>query len=73
MLEYSGDKLHKADLLAARFDYIYELSVASAAEIRAVEGIDADEADSIVRFFRSNEKLVRKLNTYPFIGCRRNR
>ena len=62
-LNIPGINWHKADLLAARFDYIYELSVASAAEIRAVEGIDADEADSIVRFFRSNEKLVRKLNT----------
>lgn len=37
-LNIPGINWHKADLLAARFDYIYELSVASAAEIRAVEG-----------------------------------
>lgn len=54
---------HKADLLAARFDYIYELSVASPGDIAEVEGIDAAEAELIARFFRNNEKLVRKLNT----------
>lgn len=62
-LNIPGIDKHKADLLAARFDYIYELSVASAEEMTAVEGIDAGEAERIVRFFRSNEKLVRKLNT----------
>lgn len=62
-LNIPGIDWHKADLLAARFDYIYELSVASFSEIAAVEGIDEKEAEGIARFFRNNEKLVRKLNT----------
>lgn len=62
-LNIPGIDWHKADLLAARFDYIYELSVASPADITEVEGIDAAEAELIARYFRNNEKLVRKLNT----------
>lgn len=62
-LNMPGIDWHKADLLAARFDYIYELSVASPGDIAEVEGIDAAEAELIARFFRNNEKLVRKLNT----------
>lgn len=62
-LNIPGVDWHKADLLAARFDYIYELSVASPGDIAEVEGIDAAEAELIARFFRNNEKLVRKLNT----------
>lgn len=58
-----GIDWHKADLLAAHFDYIYELSVAGADEIAKVEGITAGEAEAVARFFRQNEKLVRKLNT----------
>ena len=34
-----GIDWHKADLLAARFDYIYELSVASMENILEIEGI----------------------------------
>lgn len=62
-LNIPGVDWHKADLLAARFDYIYELSVASPRDIAEVEGIDTAEAELIARFFRNNEKLVRKLNT----------
>lgn len=62
-LNIPGVDWHKADLLAARFDYIYELSIASPGDIAEVEGIDAAEAELIARFFRNNEKLVRKLNT----------
>lgn len=62
-LNIPGIDWHKADLLAARFDYIYELSVASLSEIAAVEGIDGKDAEWIARFFKNNEKLVRKLNT----------
>lgn len=62
-LDIPGVDRHKADLLAARFDYIYELSVAVPDEIAAVEGITLEEAEGIARFFRHNEKLVRKLNT----------
>lgn len=62
-LNIPGVDWHKADLLAARFDYIYELSIASPGDITEVEGIDAAEAELIARFFRNNEKLVRKLNT----------
>lgn len=62
-LNIPGVDWHKADLLAARFDYIYELSVASPGDIAEVEGIDVAEAELIARFFRNNEKLVRKLNT----------
>lgn len=62
-LNIPGIDWHKADLLAARFDYIYELSIASVDEIAEVEGIDYTEAELIVRFFNQNEKLVRKLNT----------
>ena len=62
-LNIPGIDWHKADLLAARFDYIYELSIALPAEIAEVEGIDLAEAEIIARFFRANEKLVRRLNT----------
>lgn len=62
-LNIPGLDWHKADLLAARFDYIYELSIAKPAEIAAVEGISPEEAETIVRFFRANERMVRKLNT----------
>ncbi len=63
-LNIPGIDWHKADLLAARFDYIYELSVAAPAEIVAlVEGISEAEAETVVAFFRKNDKLVRKLNT----------
>ncbi|NCE72892.1 NAD-dependent DNA ligase LigA [Odoribacter sp. Z80] len=62
-LHISGIDRHKADLLAARFDYIYELSVASPEELVKVEGIDDVEAEVITIFFAQHEKLVRKLNT----------
>lgn len=58
-----GVDKYKADLLATQFDYIYELSVASVDEITQMEGIDLELAETIVRFFSKNEKLVRKLNT----------
>ena len=63
-LNIPGIDWHKADLLAARFDYIYELSVATPAEIVSLtEGISETEAEAVAAFFRKNEKLVRKLNT----------
>ncbi len=58
-----GVDRYKADLLAAQFDYIYELSVATVEEITKMESIDLNLAETIVRFFSKNEKLVRKLNT----------
>lgn len=62
-LNIPGVDLHKADLLAAKFDYIYELSQAGIEDILSISGIGREEAEQIVRFFRKNEKLVRKLNT----------
>lgn len=62
-LQIPGVDWHKAELLAARFDYIYELSVAGEREIAAIDGIDGCDAVNVVRFFRQNEKMVRKLNT----------
>lgn len=62
-LNIPGIDWHKADLLAARFDYIYELSLASAEEMTTVEGVTLPEAQAIVEFFSRNEKMVRKLNT----------
>lgn len=62
-LNIPGIDWHKADLLAARFDYIYELSVATPEEIAAIEGIGKEEAGAVAAFFRKNDKLVRKLNT----------
>lgn len=62
-LNIPGIDWHRADLLAARFDYIYELSVAPVGEIAQVGGIDGKEAEVITAFFAHNEKLVRKLNT----------
>lgn len=62
-LNIPGIDWHKADLLAARFDYIYELSVAPPAEIAEVEGISLEEGELIARFFQHTEKMVRKLNT----------
>lgn len=62
-LNIPGIDWHKADLLAARFDYIYELSLASAEEMTTVEGVTLPEAQAIVQFFSRNEKMVRKLNT----------
>lgn len=62
-LQIPGIDWHKAELLAARFDYIYELSVAGEPEIAAVDGISERDAANVARFFRQNEKMVRKLNT----------
>lgn len=62
-LNIPGITPHQADLLAAHFDYIYELSIATVDEILEVEGITQNEAENMVRFFKRNEKLVRKLNT----------
>lgn len=62
-LNIPGIDWHKADLLAARFDYIYELSVASGKEIASATGMTEQEAGTITAFFGRNEKLVRKLNT----------
>lgn len=62
-LNIPGVDWHKADLLAARFDYIYELSVASMEEIVLVTGMSEGEAGVVVAFWGRNEKLVRKLNT----------
>lgn len=62
-LNIPGIDWHKADLLAARFDYIYELSLAFAEEMTTVEGVTLPEAQAIVQFFSRNEKMVRKLNT----------
>lgn len=61
-LNIPGIDRHRADLLTTRFDYIYELSVASEEELIPV-GIGREEAAAVVRFFARNEKLVRKLNT----------
>lgn len=62
-LDIPGVDLHLADLLAARFDYIYELAAATMEEVSGVEGIELNTAEQIVMFFSRNEKLVRKLNT----------
>ncbi len=62
-LNIPGIDWHKADLLASRFDYIYELAVAAEAEIAAIEGITDEDAVALHRFFVRNEKMVRKLNT----------
>lgn len=61
-LNIPGIDRHRSDLLTTRFDYIYELSVASGEELIPV-GIGREEAAAVVRFFARNEKLVRKLNT----------
>ncbi|MCC8174750.1 MAG: NAD-dependent DNA ligase LigA, partial [Odoribacter sp.] len=42
---------------------IYELSVASVEEIAKIDGISKKEAELINRFFRNNDKMIRKLNT----------
>lgn len=62
-LNIPGIDLHRADLLASKFDYIYELSVAGLDEIASIEGIGEQEARHLTDFFGRNEKLVRKLNT----------
>lgn len=62
-LNIRGIDWHKAELLAAGFDYIYELSVAPVEKIATVEGIGLQEAGVVCDFFRQNDKLVRKLNT----------
>lgn len=62
-LNIPGIDWHKAELLAASFDYIYELAVATEDRIRLVEGIEPEDASRIREFFLRNERLVRKLNT----------
>lgn len=62
-LNIPGLDLYRSDLLAAHFDYIYELSLAKPDEIAEIEGIDLELAERIVSFFATHEKLVRKLNT----------
>lgn len=62
-LNIPGLDLHKADILTSRYDYIYELYLASEEEVASIEGIEPDLAARIVRFLGRNEKMVRKLNT----------
>lgn len=62
-LQIPGIDLHKADLLASAFDYIYELSVAEKEKVAAIEGIGEEEAVLILSHLGRNEKLVKKLNT----------
>lgn len=62
-LNIPGIDRREADMLAAGFDYIYELSVATTGEIAEVDGIGREKAEKIVRFFHHNESMVRKLNT----------
>lgn len=58
-----GVTRHKAELLAAHFDYIYEMASASVEEIARIESISSEEADVIYRFLQHNAKVVRRLNT----------
>lgn len=58
-----GVDRYKAELLAASYDYIYELATASESEIATVEGMTDTDAVNIRNFFLRNEKMVRKLNT----------
>lgn len=62
-LNIPGIDWHKAELLAARFDYIYELAVAGMDELLGVEGIEEQDAGALVRFFQQDKKMVQKLNT----------
>lgn len=62
-LDIPGIDLHKAELLAGRFDYIYKLYTATLQDIAATDGIDEADAARVYRFLQTNEKFVRKLNT----------
>lgn len=62
-LNIPGIDRHRAELLTTRYDYIYELSVATEEELLSIDGIGGGEAAAVARFFARNEKLVRKLNT----------
>lgn len=62
-LNIPGIDWHKAELLAARFDYIYELAIAGIDELLGVEGIEEQDAGALVRFFQQDKKMVQKLNT----------
>jgi DNA ligase (NAD+) len=62
-LDIPGIDRHKAELLAIRYDYLYELFVAPVEEIAAIEGLDETDALKVCRFLAEREKLVRKLNT----------
>ena len=62
-LNIQGIDWHKAELLAAHFDYIYELAVASESDLKKVEGINDQDVNNLMRFFSQNDKLIRKLNT----------
>ncbi|MDR1414775.1 MAG: NAD-dependent DNA ligase LigA [Odoribacteraceae bacterium] len=60
-MDIPGIDRHKAGLLAARFDYLYELFAAPVGEIATI--LDAADAERVRRFLDGKEKFVRKLNT----------
>ena len=62
-LNVPGIDRHKADLLSARYDYIYELAMAGIEDVAGIEGIGRDDALALAEFFSRNGRLVRKLNT----------
>ncbi|MDR1273774.1 MAG: NAD-dependent DNA ligase LigA, partial [Odoribacteraceae bacterium] len=62
-LDMPGIGRREAGLLAARYDYLYELFMAPAAEIATIEGLNEAAAGRVRDFLAGREKLVRKLNT----------
>ena len=62
-LNVPGIDRHKADLLSARYDYIYELAMAGVEDVAGIEGVGRDDALALAEFFSRNGRLVRKLNT----------
>ena len=62
-LSIPGIDRHKAEILAARFDYIYELANTREDALAETEGLSEEDATRVFNFFNENVKLVRKLNT----------
>ncbi len=62
-LELPGVDFRRAELLAAKFDYVYRLFTATAEEIGEVEGFTPEEAERLREALRRREKVVKKLNT----------
>lgn len=58
-----GIDLEKSNLLATKYDFLYNLYKADYDSLMSVVGISSQDAMNILKFFKSNSTLVRKLNT----------
>jgi len=59
----NGLSLDEARMITGHYDYLYDISKASASELSANCGISLDIAESLLTWLGSNKGIVKKLNT----------